>query len=170
MVYMRILRFLKSLNVYDLEAGDEASALNEPFFDDPDPRSGGQVFWRVPEQAMNKTLDVRNFGKFTITGVLKKITEKTHLRFEGLASVATMFSLEKALLPDEADYVVTTNWQNYYRTYTFALLQGKSEDDLTTALNELANKHYEGLVLESRDAGYRFHPSRCGASRMPVKC
>ncbi len=143
---------------FDLEFGDEASALTEPFSMILT-HEAAIKFFGGSEQAMNKTLDVRNFGKFTITGVLKHLQQKTHLRFEGLASEATQYSLEKELAPEEAGHIVTSNWQNYYRTYTFALLRpGKSADDLATALSELANTHYKGLVLESRDAAYRFHP------------
>jgi len=143
---------------FDLEAGDETSALTEPFSMILT-KDAAVKFFGGSEEAMNKTLDVRNFGKFTITGVLKKTDEKTHLRFEGLASEATMVSLEKELTPQEAGHIVTSNWQNYYRTYTFALLRpGKTVDDLAAALNELVNRHYKGLVLETRDAGYRFHP------------
>jgi len=152
---------------FELEAGDEASALNEPFSMILTQEAAVKFFGST-DQAMNKILDVNGYGKFTITGVLKKIDQKTHLRFEGLASAVTMFSLEKELTPEQAEYVVTTNWQNYYNTYTYALLRpGKTAKDLSVVLNELATTRYRGLVLESRDAGYRFQPQNLAAITPP---
>ncbi|NUO01111.1 MAG: ABC transporter permease [Saprospiraceae bacterium] len=145
---------------FDLKAGNEADALSAPFSMILT-EEAALKFFGGSEQAMDKTLDVRNFGQFKITGVLKKTEQKTHLRFEALASVSTMISLEKELTAQEAENAVSTNWRNYYQTYTFALLRpGKTEADLATVLNEISSSRYKGLVLESRDAGYRFHPQQ----------
>ncbi len=143
---------------FELEAGSKGDALTEPFSMVLSHETAIRFFGGT-EQAMNKILDIRHYGQFKITGVLKKIDKKTHMRLDGLASAATMLSIEKGLQADEADQIVSTDWLNYYRTYTYALLSpGKTADDLTTVLNEIAEKNYKGLVLESRDAGYRFHP------------
>ncbi len=143
---------------FQLAVGTEADALAEPFSMILTEETAIRFFGGV-EKAMGKTLDMRNYGKFTVTGVLEKINRKTHLRFEALASAVTMVSLEKELKPEEREYAVTDNWQNYYQTYTYALLRpGKKESDLAVVLDELAGTRYQKLTLESRDAGYRFYP------------
>ena len=137
---------------FQLEAGNAATALNEPFSMVLTKEAAIKFFGN--ENPLDKTLDVTGFGQFKVTGVLQKIEQKTHLDFEALASASTMISLEKDADPEEA---VSGDWKNYYATCNYVLLRpGKSKADLETVLNELANTRYQGLTLETRDAGYRF--------------
>lgn len=140
---------------FQLAAGNAATALDEPFSIVLTPETATRFFGQA--DPMNKTLDLRGYGKFKVTGVLRPTEHKTHLRFEALASAATQAALEKDMPPEEAEFLVTGNWLNYYRTYTYALLQpGKTGADLQVVLDEIAATRFHGLTLESRDAGYRF--------------
>ncbi len=141
---------------FQLDAGNEADALAAPFSIILTQEAAVKFFGNT--NPLDKTLDIKGYGQFKVSGVLKKITQKTHLQFEALASAATMATLEKQLKPEEADFAVLDNWLNYYQTYTYALLRpGKTKADLETVLGELAATRYKGLALESRDAGYQFH-------------
>ena len=78
---------------FPLELGNSATALNEPntvvlrkdiaekFFKDQDP--------------VGRNITIEGLGHYEITGVLKEIPGKTHIRFEALASLSTVESLEK---------------------------------------------------------------------------
>lgn len=140
---------------FPLEAGNAADALAEPFSLVLTREAAVKFFGQ--ENPMGQTVDIRGFGQFKVTGVLKKITQKTHFDFEALASSATIAPIEKNLPPEAADRSLIGNWTNYYGSFTYALLPpGKTKAELETVLAELAESRYRGLALETRDAGYRF--------------
>ncbi|HRI60783.1 MAG TPA: ABC transporter permease, partial [Saprospiraceae bacterium] len=140
---------------FQLEAGNTATALTEPFSMVLTKETAIKFFGN--ENPLDKTLDIRGYGQFKVTGILQKIEHKTHFDFEALASGSTMLSLEKELTPEEAASAVSGDWTNYYATCNYVLLRpGKSKADLEVVLDEIASTRYAGMTLETRDKGYRF--------------
>lgn len=141
---------------FHLAVGNAATALSEPYSIILTQEAAVKCFGQA--NPMDQVMEFKGIGQFKVTGVLEKLTRKTHLEFEALASASTLPSVEKQLKPEEREFAVLDNWTNYYATYNYALLRpGKTKRELETALNELAAPHYQGLALESRDAGYRFY-------------
>ena len=141
---------------FQLETGTETHALSAPFSIVLSKEASVKFFGT--EDPMGKTLNIKGFGQFKVTGVLKKVTQKTHLDIEALASASSMASIEKELAPEDAGFAVIDNWTNYYATYNYVLLSpGKTKADLEVVLSELSNTRYKGMILEGRDAGYQFH-------------
>jgi putative ABC transport system permease protein len=83
-----------------------------------------------------------SWGEFTITGVLDLSSNKSHLKFDVLVSNTTLPSLvAESKIEDRSN-----DWKYYYNTYTFVKLQdGKTEEDLQVALNDLVSRKYEGM-------------------------
>ncbi|MCB9283291.1 MAG: ABC transporter permease [Lewinellaceae bacterium] len=137
---------------FQLAEGNPETALSEPYsivltdemarllYDNTDP--------------VGEILTISGYETpFRVTGVLKPFPGKTHLEFSALGSLSTQVAQEK--LPDWRK--VTTNWQDYYRSYNYIRLSDKADrETIEEALAQIAASQYAGLELESRDAGYRF--------------
>jgi putative ABC transport system permease protein len=136
---------------FSLNAGNAATALNEPYTIILTQELSEKLF--PGGTAMGKTIDVDGTGLFKVTGVLNKFPGKTHFEFEALASFATIPPLEKNRLVQQT----TNNWNNYYTNYSYIRLKpGIQSSQIESLLAEIANKNYKNLPLETRDAGYRF--------------
>jgi putative ABC transport system permease protein len=143
--------FLKVFN-FPLAKGDAASALNEANNVVLTQETAERIFGKA--EALGQTLTIGKFGEFHVTGVLEKQLGKTHLDFQLLASTAAIPVLEKEGLIMQA----TDDWTNYYMSYVyFKLKDGKTEEDVSKALSAISKKHYSGVKLEVRDAGYEFY-------------
>ncbi len=137
---------------FRLEQGDPATALSEPHSMVLTQAAAERLFGK--EAPMGKTVEMPGHGTtFTVTGLLDEFPGKTHLEFEALASLSSVPALEAA----GAVAGITDNWQNYYSTYNFIRLkEGVAPEAVERALAEVAEAGYQGLQLETRDAGYRF--------------
>lgn len=137
---------------FSMLEGDAATALNEPMSIVLTEQTAERFFPR--ESAVGKTLEIRGYGPFKVTGVLAKFPGKTHFEFEALASAASIAGLEKSgTLPP-----MSSDWNDYYGTYTFVRLQAEaSPEQVEQALAAIAKSELEGKILGSRDAGYRFY-------------
>lgn len=85
------------------------------------------------------------WGSFTITGIIDQNQHKSHLKFDALVSASSMHALyqEKKMEDRSAD------WENYFRTYTYVLLEpGKKEKDLNSALKNFADRKYASIQSE----------------------
>lgn len=122
---------------FELESGNEATALTEPntcilrkdiaekFFRDEDP--------------IGKDLNIEGLGQFKVTGVLKELPGKTHIHFEALASFSSVLSLEKQGKLGRA----TNDWEKLSTGWLyFNLKEGFSTVDLQELLNKYAEENY----------------------------
>src|SRR4030095_16198344 len=82
-----------SLFEYELEHGDENTALVNPYSVVITKKASKKLF--KEENPVGLTIKVGNLGTYTVTGVLKETDEKSHIAFEGLASMATVKSLKQ---------------------------------------------------------------------------
>ncbi|MES2891935.1 MAG: ABC transporter permease [Bacteroidota bacterium] len=117
---------------FKLLSGDTALALNEPnkivlskttaerFFNTANP--------------VGKTLDFGTLGSFIVSGVLDNTSQKSHINFDIYGSLNSIPLLEKnGVLP-----VVTTDWKNLFKGYTYvSLRQGATQKQLVAGLNAI---------------------------------
>lgn len=137
---------------FSLLEGNGATALNEPFTIVLTEKSADKFFPR--ESALGKTLDIKGYGAFKVTGVLAAFPGKTHFEFEALASTASIPTLESS----EALPKMSGDWNDYYGTYTFIRLRpGASPAQTEAALAAISKTEFANQTLESRDADYRFY-------------
>lgn len=121
---------------YDLQYGDAATALNDPFTVVLTRKAANKLF--KEENPVGQTLKVGNLGLYTVTGVLKETDKKSHIVFEGLASMASVKSLEEAgTLSANSD-----NWTEYWNCWTYVMAtDGKREAELQQNLDKLYAEH-----------------------------
>jgi putative ABC transport system permease protein len=85
------------------------------------------------------------WGSFTITGIIDETKYKSHLRFDVLVSSSSM----QALYAEKKVEDMTNNWEWFYRTYTYALIDpNKSSIELDSALNDLVAHKYKTIKSE----------------------
>lgn len=137
---------------FRLEQGDAAAALSEPYSLVLTKATAERLFGK--EAPLGRTVEMPGYeAYFTVTGLLAEFPGKTHLEFEALASFSTVPALEAAGIINN----ISGNWQNYYSTYNFIRLKEQVEPEtVEQALATVAEAGYQGLQLETRDAGYRF--------------
>ncbi len=159
---------------FDLEKGDKATALSSPrsmiisseiayqLFNDEDP-IGKTVEFADRQLPFPQDFDgvgsaAVPWGSFTITGVIDESRYVSHLKFDVLVSSSTRQSLVAEKKLDD----LMDNWEWYFRTYTFALLQnGKNSDDLSTALTNLVAHKYVNITSE-QTKGFKLLPQKLG--------
>ncbi len=94
------------------------------------------------KDVVGKTINFGAKGSFTVTGVLQKTKNKSHIDgFDFLISAPTMESLEKQghLRFTEA----TTNWLSYYTSYVYVQLkEGASEADVLPFMQQQSQFQY----------------------------
>ncbi len=86
-----------------------------------------------------------SWGSFTVTGVLNINQYKSHLKFDVLMSSSSMPLLyaEKKLTDASHD------WENYFKTYTYVLLQEeRDKDELATLLNDFVKRTYASITSD----------------------
>lgn len=82
------------------------------------------------------------WGSFTVTGVIPTKEYKSHLKFDGLISAASMPTLSESEKIDD----LSNNWAIYSQSFTYVLLdEGKSEEQLTGALNDVVSRKYRDI-------------------------
>lgn len=144
---------------FELEKGDKGTALAKPnsivvsselasvLFNNEDPIGKVVEFAdrQLPVPSKFSGQSAVQWGTFTITGVIDQKKYKSHLKFDVLISSSS----QQALIAAEKMEDLTNNWEWYFRTYTFVLLdKNKSPDDLALALNDLVAHKYAGLTSE----------------------
>jgi putative ABC transport system permease protein len=163
-----------SIFSFELEKGDKASALSSPrsmvisseiayqLFNDENP-IGKTVEFADRQLPFPQDFDGVGgasvpWGSFTITGVIDESRYVSHLKFDVLVSASTRQSLMAEKKLDD----LTNNWEWYFRTYTFALLQeGKNSSDLSTALTDLVAHKYANITAE-QTKGFKLLPQKLG--------
>lgn len=143
---------------FKLEKGNQRTALAQPnsavisselayeLFNDEDPLGKAIEFYdrALPfpqEHDDNGTAPV-SWGSFTVTGVIDASKYKSHLKFDALVSASTLPLLySENKVPDR-----TNDWEFYFRSYNYVLLQsGKAEGDLTASLHDFVARTYKDI-------------------------
>ena len=126
---------------YEFQYGDPATALKDPYTVVLTRKAANKHF--KEENPLGQTIKVGELGTYTVTGVLKETEKKSHIVFEGLASMASV----KSIL-NERDYrSEMDNWTNFWNGWTYVLLEeGKSSDDIQRHLDKIYQQHIGSIT------------------------
>lgn len=139
---------------FSLKNGDARSVLSDPGSLVISEETARRMFGM--SDPIGRVVTIGDLGNFTITGIVRSSTERSHITFDVLGSVQLLAALEKVAGQKES----MTGWQNYYSTYTYLTLnEGVDPKSLDPILSDLAT-NYQGGLLESRDNGYAFEWQR----------
>ncbi len=125
---------------YELELGDPATALNEPFSVVITRKAANKLF--EIENPIGEMIKVGNLGDYKVTGVIKETDHKSHILFEALASMSTLNQLD-------ANGILSSNFENW-GTHTagwvyLQLEESTRPNDIEKLLNEIYKPHFEEL-------------------------
>jgi putative ABC transport system permease protein len=126
---------------YKLEYGDATTALVKPYSVVLTRKAANKLF--KEENPVGQTIKVGDLGTYTVTGVLRETSNKSHIVFEGLASMSTVKSLEQTgKLKKTSD-----SWTNCWDGWTYILAEpNKTVTDLQLILDEVYAKHIGSLT------------------------
>lgn len=126
---------------YEFHYGDPATALKDPYTVVLTRKAANKLF--KEENPLGQTIKVGDLGTYTVTGVLKETDKKSHIVFEGLASMASVKSILNAHdYKDEMD-----NWTNFWNGWTYVLLEpGKSAGDIQQHLDKIYQQHIASIT------------------------
>ena len=117
---------------FELQYGDPATALRDPYSVVITRKAADKLF--TDENPLGKTIKVGDLGLYTVTGVLKKTENKTHIAFEALASMSSLMSLNAQ---GKATANVD-NWNDFWNAWTYIQLKpGANPNDIQKALDKL---------------------------------
>ncbi len=126
------------LDVFELqlELGNPSTALNEPFSVVLTKETADKLFTK--SDPLGELIKVGEQGDFKVTGVLKEQpNQKSHIVFDGLASISTVSSLAGA------EENTMDSWNHIYDGYVYILLEkGYSSVEAEHNLNEIAHANY----------------------------
>jgi len=88
---------------------------------------------------IGKTIIFEKFGTLKVTGVIPKMQQKSHIRFEALISAATLPPLEK----EKKIGNITEYWESFGSSYIYIMLnKNASQSDLNAALENISQQKY----------------------------
>jgi putative ABC transport system permease protein len=126
---------------YELLYGDAATALKEPFSVVLTKEAAKKLF--KEENPIGLSVKVGPKHTYTVTGVLKETEHKSHIVFEGLASMATV----KSILSDTEYKNDMESWTNFWNGWTYVLLEeGKQVADLQEHLDKIYTDHIGSIT------------------------
>lgn len=115
-----------------LQYGDPSTALVRPYSVVLTRNAASKLFGK--ENPLGLTLKVGDAGTYTVTGVLKETDNKSHLVFEGLASMSSVSTFQGEN--------VLTNWLNFWDGWTYVqLADGRSSQDVEPFLDRIFQQH-----------------------------
>lgn len=121
-----------------LALGDERTALGEPFKMVLSHDAAIKLYGHT--NVVSETISVEGKGDYTISGVLEKTDNKSHIDgYEMLVSMSTYPLLEEK----DAERPAMDNWNAFYVSYVYLHLDEKaSKSDLEAYLNNIAQSRY----------------------------
>jgi len=121
---------------YELEHGDPATALVAPYSVVLSKKAAIRMF--EDDNPVGQTIKVGTLGTYTVTGVIKQKDQKSHIVFEGLASMSTIPSLEaQAIFRKDMQ-----DWTNMWNGWTYIVTdKTKSKDEINEQLFAIYKKH-----------------------------
>ena len=132
---------------YEFEYGDANNALTEPYSVVLSKETAEKLFRK--ENPVGEVLKVGELGTYKVTGVLKKVDGKSHIKFDALASNSTLKSLiEKEILPTNV-----YQWENRSRSWTYIKLN-KEVEPSTVEKNLAVISEEQYKDIEDMDAEF----------------
>ncbi|HEX6225832.1 MAG TPA: ABC transporter permease, partial [Chryseolinea sp.] len=126
---------------YQLEHGDPATALDKPFSVVLTKQAARKLF--KEEDPVGLTVEVGKDRIYTVTGVMKETSNKSHIVFEALASMSTVNALEaEGQFSGDLE-----NWTDFWNGWTYIVLSpGKSLPEVEGYLDQLYKKHISAIA------------------------
>jgi putative ABC transport system permease protein len=126
---------------YELEYGDPSTALREPNTVVLTRKAADKLF--KEENPVGQIVEVGDLGSYTVTGVLSETSNKTHIVFESLASMASVKGIH-----NNQDYRnEMESWVNNSNGWTYVLLnEGTSIPDLKSDLDLIYREHIASMT------------------------
>jgi putative ABC transport system permease protein len=124
----------------ELESGNPATALMEPYSVVITRKTAEKLFTNA--NPIGEVITVGKQGDFKVTGILKhKPEEKSHIVFDGLASISTLDSRAAA----DSTYTNTIDsWSNIYNGYVYIMLdKGGTKQDIEDKLALISVSKYK---------------------------
>jgi putative ABC transport system permease protein len=129
---------------YELQYGDAATALDLPYSVVLTREAADKLF--SEENPLGKTVKVGTLGIYTVTGVLKKTDQKTHIAFEALASMESLVSLDKQGIGNAR----FNDWSDFWSSWTYIQLKpGADPNDIQLYLEKIYDEHVATLTGET---------------------
>lgn len=130
---------------YEFQYGDPASALKQPYTVVLTRKAANKLF--KEENPIGLTVKVGDLGTYTVTGILKETSRKSHIVFEALASMATVKSQELANNNGIASSSQMENWTDFWNGWTYVLLEpGKSPFIIQKHLDKIYQQHIASIT------------------------
>ena len=132
---------------YELALGDPTTALVDPYSVVLTQETAEKLFKK--DNPIGEILTVGKLGGYKVTGVLKPLDGKSHIKFDGLASLSTVSNLVKqGLLESSLD-----NWLDRSRGWTYIkLLPGTEVATVESYLSEISHAQYD--QIDNMDARF----------------
>lgn len=142
---------------YEFQFGDPSTALRDPYSVVLTRKAADKLF--LEENPIGLAVTVGDLGTYTVTGVLKESTKKSHIVFEALASMATVNSLEAA---DQNGGNGMDNWTNFWEGWTYILVEpGRTSGDIQQYLDKIYEDHV-AVVTNPGITRMKFHLQSIG--------
>jgi putative ABC transport system permease protein len=132
---------------FPLKSGSPKFALDKPYSVVISEEIAARLFGK--SDPLNQTVQIDKLGTFSITGVVKDVKERSHIRFDILISFSTISSLEMNG-KFEKNLNLPTNIMNYY---SYVLLNSSSDAKL---LDKELPKVAKLIIPESKQMYIRF--------------
>ncbi len=139
---------------YELEHGNPETALIDPYSVVITRKAADKLF-DIPNP-VGEIIKVGELGNYKITGVIKDRQQKSHIKFEALASIASLEILEK----DSILSSTITNWRNSTAGWIYLELDDASKmKDVEKNLGKIYAPHYQKLLetADKEDVNHRFY-------------
>jgi putative ABC transport system permease protein len=166
---------------FQLAKGDPRTALSAPnsvvlsaevayeLFNDENPIGKVVEFYDrglpFPQEHDDNGSTPVSWGSFTVTGVIDDSKYKSHLKFDALVSATSLPLLyANNFVPDRRN-----DWEYYFRSYTYVLLQpDRSEEELTAALGDLVHHTYKDIHSDVTK-GFQLTPQQLTEVQLGLK-
>ncbi len=132
---------------YELEFGDPSTALVDPYSVVITKETAEKLF--KEQNPIGEVIVVGELGSYIVTGVLKELDGKSHIKFDGLASMSTV----PALIKQEVLSSPLDNWRDRNRGWTYIKLEpGALTSSIEGYLETISHEQYD--EMENVDAGF----------------
>lgn len=129
-------------NLFDfkLTSDSYSKPLDEPFSIILKEETAHKYFRN--ENPIGKFIEIDSLGSFKVTGIIPPSKNKSQFQFQCLVSASTL----KVLESNDKIHKITDNWERYYSTYIYILVNKNANlDNIQSALDKISLEKYKDL-------------------------
>ncbi len=133
---------------FELKDGNEKTALKNPYTIVLSEHMANLLFPKG--DYMNASVSVKDKGSYIVTGVVKDPVDKSHIKFNVLASFSTL----PVLVNEDRISGEYDDWETVWMNYNYVVLkEGASVADAQAAINKIADKN---TIVPENEIGYEY--------------